>query len=73
MGRSDSPGDRTLRIGAIVTLVGLAFAVIALLPMVVPGLTLPGMFWFLAMLTGVGLIIVLIGLAQGARQRRRRT
>lgn len=73
MGRSDSPGDRTLRIGAIVTLVGLAFAVIALLPMVVPGLTLPGVFWFLAMLTGVGLIIVLIGLVQGARQRRRRT
>ncbi len=73
MGTSDSPGDRTLRIGAVVTLVGLAFAVIALLPMVVPGLTLPGVFWFLAMLTGVGLIIVLIGLVQGARQRRRRT
>lgn len=73
MARSDSPGDRTLRIGAVVTLVGLAFAVIALLPMVVPGLTLPGVFWFLAMLTGVGLIIVLIGLVQGARQRRHRT
>jgi hypothetical protein len=71
--RSDSPGDRTLRIGAAVTLVGLVFVLIALLPMVIPGITLPGVFWFLAMLTGVGLIIVIVGLVQGARQRRRRT
>ena len=73
MARSDSPGDRTLRIGAAVTLVGLVFVLIALLPMVNPGITLPGVFWFLAMLTGVGLIIVIVGLVQGARQRRRRT
>ena len=73
MARSDSPGDRTLRIGAAVTLVGLVFVLIALLPMVIPGITLPGVFWFLAMLTGVGLIIVIVGLVQGARQRRRRT
>lgn len=73
MARSDSPGDRTLRIGAAVTLVGLVFVLIALLPLVSPGITLPGVFWFLAMLTGVGLIIVIVGLVQGARQRRRRT
>lgn len=73
MARSDSPGDRTLRIGAAVTLVGLVFVLIALLPMVIPGITLPGVFWFLAMLTGVGLVIVIVGLVQGARQRRRRT
>lgn len=73
MARSDSPGDRTLRIGAAVTLVGLVFVLIALLPLVIPGITLPGVFWFLAMLTGVGLIIVIVGLVQGARQRRRRT
>lgn len=73
MARSDSPADRTLRIGAVVTLVGLAFTVIAMLPLIFPDLALPGVFWFLAMLTGVGLFIVIIGLIQGARQRRRRT
>lgn len=61
-----------MRIGAVITVIGLVFAAVALLPMFFAGLELPGFMWFLAMLTGVGLIIVLIGLVQGARQRRSR-
>ncbi len=72
MGTDDSAGDRTLRIGAVITVVGLVFAAIALLPLVVSGLELPGFMWFLAMITGVGLIVVFVGLLQGARQRRSR-
>lgn len=72
MGTHDSAGDRTLRIGAAITVMGLVFAVIALLPLFFPGLELPGFMWFLAMLIGVGLIVVFIGLRQAARQRRSR-
>jgi len=72
VGIDDSAGDRTMRIGAAITVIGLVFAAIAMLPMFFAGLELPGFMWFLAMLTGVGLIVVLVGLRQGARQRRSR-
>jgi hypothetical protein len=67
-----SSADRVLRFGGWVTVIGLVFTVIAMLPLVVPSLELPGAMWFLAMLTGVGLIIVFVGLAMGARGRRSR-
>jgi hypothetical protein len=67
-----SPADRVLRVGGAITVVGLVFTVIAMLPLLVPSLELPGAMWFLAMLTGVGLIVVFVGLAMGARGRRRR-
>lgn len=62
--------DRVLRIGGVITVVGLLCALVALLPLVVPSLDLPPVMWFLAMLTGVGLVVVFVGLAMGARQRR---
>jgi hypothetical protein len=69
---SDSvPGDRLLRAGAIVTVIGLVCTLIAMLPLVVPGMTLPSAWWFLSMITGVGLAMVIIGLAVAARARRR--
>ena len=67
-----SPADRVLRIGAAITAAGLVFTVIALIPLVAPAVELPGVMWFLAMLTGVGLIVVFVGLAMGARERRPR-
>ena len=54
-----------LRIGGVITVVGLLFTVIAMLPLLMPSLELPGAMWFLAMLTGVGLIVVFVGLAMG--------
>jgi VIT1/CCC1 family predicted Fe2+/Mn2+ transporter len=59
-------------VGAIVTMIGLAFALIAMLPLVIPDLTLPSYWWFLAMTTGVGLALVLLGLRLSARARSRR-
>jgi hypothetical protein len=67
-----TPADRVLRIGGVITVVGLVFTAIAMLPLLVPSLELPGAMWFLAMLTGVGLIVVFIGLVMGARGRRPR-
>jgi hypothetical protein len=58
-------------VGAIVTMIGLVFALIAMLPLVIPDLTLPSYWWFLAMITGVGLALVLLGLRLSARARSR--
>lgn len=71
MGSGRAPGDRLLRAGAIVTGVGIVCTLIAMLPLVVPGLSLPSAWWFLSMLTGVGLALVIAGLAVAARGRRR--
>jgi multisubunit Na+/H+ antiporter MnhB subunit len=67
-----SPADRVLRIGGVITAIGIVCTLIAMLPLVIPSLELPGAMWFLAMLTGVGLIVVFVGLAMGARARRSR-
>ena len=72
MATQHTSADRVLRIGGAVTVLGLICTVIAMLPLLIPSLTLPSAMWFLAMLTGVGLIIVFIGLAMQARQRRGR-
>ena len=71
MGSPRSPGDRLLRVGAVVTVIGLVCTVIAMLPLVVPSLELPSAWWFLSMITGVGLALVIAGLAVSARARGR--
>ncbi|MFZ9986532.1 MAG: hypothetical protein ACO3ID_04215 [Candidatus Nanopelagicales bacterium] len=71
MAPTRAPGDRLLRIGGVVTVVGLICTVIAMLPLVFPGLALPSAWWFLSMITGVGLALVIAGLAVSARSRRR--
>ena len=58
MASDRSPGDRLLRIGAVTTVIGLACTVIAMLPLVWPGLSLPSAWWFLSMITGIGLALV---------------
>ena len=67
-----STADRVLRAGAWVTAAGLLFTLVAVMPLLVPSLELPSAMWFLSMLTGVGLVIVFIGLALAARERRSR-
>lgn len=71
-GAAPSRADRVLRVGGVVTAAGLVFTLIACLPLLFPSLELPSAMWFLAMLTGVGLVIVFVGLALGARERRAR-
>ena len=72
MNPATSPADRVLRIGGVITAIGIVCTLIAMLPLVIPSLDLPGAMWFLAMLTGVGLVVVFAGLAMGARARRSR-
>lgn len=64
--------DRVLRIGAAVTVAGLVCTLVAMVPLLVPSVDLPSAMWFLSMLTGVGLVIVFVGLAMGAYGRRER-
>jgi len=71
MASPGSPGDRLLRIGAVVTVIGLVCTAIAMLPLVIPSLELPSAWWFLSMITGIGLALVIAGLAVSARSRRR--
>lgn len=67
---ASAPGDRLLRIGMIVTVIGLLLSSVALLPLVIPTLELPGAWWFLSMITGVGLALVILGLIRASRARR---
>jgi hypothetical protein len=69
--RAASPkGDLLLRTGAVITVIGLACALVAMTPLVVPSIELPGVWWFFSMLTGVGLALVILGLLRSSRARR---
>jgi hypothetical protein len=61
--------DRVIRVGAALTVLGIIFSLIAILPLVTD-LELPSIWWFLSMLTGVGLAVILVGLIISARSRR---
>ena len=71
MAPTRAPGDRILRVGAMVTVIGLICTLIAMIPLVAPSVELPSAWWFLSMITGVGLALVIVGLAVSARSRRR--
>ena len=59
-----------LRVGIAVTAVGLTCTLVAIAPLVIPSLDMSGLWWFLSMLTGVGIALVLVGLVRSARSRR---
>jgi membrane protein implicated in regulation of membrane protease activity len=59
-----------MKVGGIITLIGMVFGLIALAPLV-SGQELPSWLWWLAMSAGVGLALVLIGLHRAATARRR--
>ena len=63
-------GDRLIRAGLVVTAVGMLLALVAILPLVTD-IELPSAFWWLSMLVGVGMGMVLVGLARNARRRAR--
>ncbi len=65
------PGDRLIRAGLVVSALGMLLTLVALLPLV-SEVELPSLFWWLAMLWGLGLGLVLIGLLRGGRGRARR-
>lgn len=65
-----SPGDRFIRAGVVVMVLGMVVALVALLPLV-SDVELPSTFWWLSMLTGVGLAMIVLGLARNGRRRSR--
>ena len=67
---SASPGDRLIRAGLVFTAAGMVLTLIAMLPLVTD-VELPSAFWWLSMLVGVGLGMVLVGLARNGRRRSR--
>ena len=64
------PGDRLIRAGTLISVLGIDLALVALLPLVTD-LELPSSFWALSMLVGVGFGLILIGLARKGRSRSR--
>lgn len=67
--RRRNHSDRVIRVGAAITVLGIIFSLIALLPLVTD-IELPSTWWFLSMVTGIGLATVLVGLTMSARSRR---
>lgn len=63
--------DRVIRVGAVILVLGIVFSLIALLPLV-SDIELPSTWWFLSMVTGIGLATILVGLTMSARSRRSR-
>jgi hypothetical protein len=70
MPESGTPGDRLIRAGLVVTAVGMLFTLVAMIPLVTD-VELPSAFWWLSMLVGVGMGMVLVGLARNGRRRSR--
>ncbi len=68
--RRRNNSDRVIRAGAAITVLGIIFSLIALLPLITD-IELPSTWWFLSMVTGIGLATVLVGLTMSARSRRR--
>jgi len=64
--------QRVIRAGAILTILGLVATLIAILQLVTD-LELSSAWWFLSMITGVGLATVIAGLTMSARSRSSRS
>lgn len=69
-GAVQAPGDLLVRAGVVVTGIGIVVTLVAILPLV-SDVELPSSFWWLSMLTGVGLAMVLVGLLRNGRRRSR--
>jgi uncharacterized protein (DUF983 family) len=57
-----------IRVGTAAFVIGVVCTLVALSPLVT-GAQLPGAWWFLAMLTGAGFLLILVGLLRNARAR----
>ncbi len=66
------PGERLMIVGALVTALGMVLTFVAIFPLADSTLKLPSIFWALAMVTGIGLAILITGIWRAARGRSKR-
>jgi hypothetical protein len=64
-------GEKLMKIGGIVLVTGMICTAIAILPLFFTNLDLPSIWWFLSMLSGVGLALILFGLRRSSKVRSR--
>lgn len=64
---SSGPGDRLVRIGAIVFLVGALSTLATMAPLFLGTRPLPSVFWSLCMLMGAGFLIAAAGVVRSVR------
>lgn len=64
-------GDRILRAGMWITGAGMLLAVIAIIPLFFPSVTMPSWLWLCAMVFAVGLGVIAYGFVVSGRDRRR--
>lgn len=62
--------DRILKVGGVLLALGMVLSLIAMSPLVFGG-HLASVWWFLAMLTGTGLICIIVGIKAASRARTR--
>ncbi len=65
---TNARGDRLMRIGAVLLIVGMLFTLVAILPLFTD-LELPSIWWGLSMIAGIGLALILIGLKLSSLRR----
>jgi len=65
-------GERLMVVGGVITGLGMVLTLIAMLPLLHSATQLPSYFWGLAMVTGIGLAVLLVGFWRAARGRSKR-
>jgi hypothetical protein len=58
-----------MRVGILLLIAGIVCTLIAISPLFIHNLELPGYWWGLSMLTGVGLALILLGLRRASKTR----
>jgi len=58
-----------MRVGILFLIAGIVCTLIAISPLFIHNLELPGYWWGLSMLTGVGLALILLGLRRASKTR----
>ncbi len=61
--------DKVMRIGIVVTVIGLVCTLVAITPLLVPSVHLASWWWGMSMITAVGLLIVLSSFWVAGRSR----
>lgn len=65
-----APSELVIYVGGILMAGGMILSVIAISPLVTH-ISLGSIWWFLAMVTGVGFVVLLVGIRMSAKERTR--